>query len=362
MAAALRRGALPAALALAALGAAAARGGPAPLPRGGARAGAALLAPALGLAAAALLPLCVLVVRTSEVVLIERLGRYNRKLKPGLHFRLPIVESVSARLTLREQVLDIPPQGCITSDNAPLSADAVVYWRIFDPEKSVYEVEQLVLAIQNLVLTQLRAEIGNLTLDETFSSRARINKVLLEDLDEATDPWGVKITRVEVRDIIPNKDILASMELQMAAERKKRAQIIQSEGQKQAIMNEAQGRAEALRIEAEGAKAAKILAAEAEQQRLRCEADGTAAALQAITAAAGGDADRALRLQALQAYIGAQKSLASSDNTKLFFFPSTEECTAKAAAVLGEALRTPAAEGKLGAGAGEGGLGTDSTS
>ena len=166
------------------------------------------------------------VVQQSDLALVERLGKFHSKLEPGLHFLIPFVDSIRATVTEREQVLDVPPQKCITSDNAPLVADAVVYWKIFDAEKSVYSVANLEVAIQNLVLTQLRAEIGKLTLDSTFSAREQINAVLLKDLDLATDPWGVKITRVEVRDIIPNKEILQAMELQMASERKKRAMII----------------------------------------------------------------------------------------------------------------------------------------
>ena len=165
------------------------------------------------------------VVQQSDLALVERLGKFHSKLEPGLHFLIPFVDNVRATVTEREQVLDVPPQKCITSDNAPLVADAVVYWKIFDAEKSIYSVANLELAIQNLVLTQLRAEIGKLTLDSTFSAREQINAVLLKDLDLATDPWGVKITRVEVRDIIPNKEILQAMELQMASERKKRAMI-----------------------------------------------------------------------------------------------------------------------------------------
>lgn len=274
--------------------------------------------------------------RTGETALVERLGRFSRKLSPGFHLLVPLVDVVRARLTVREQVLDIPPQGCITQDNAPLSADAVVYWRIFDPEMAVYAVDDLVSAIQNLVLTQLRAEIGKLTLDETFSSRARMNEVLLGDIDTATDPWGVKITRVEVRDIVPNKEILASMELQMAAERTKRAQVIKSEGERQSLLNEAAGRAEAQVVEAEAQKKAQILRAEAEKERILREAEGSAAALRVIADAAGGDPDRAVRLQVVRTYTDAQMQMAGSANAKVLLFPSTDQLDAQASAVLGE--------------------------
>ena len=159
------------------------------------------------------------VIKQGDVSIVERLGKFHKRLEPGFHVLIPFVDQIRATLTEREQVLDIPPQKCITSDNAPLSADAVVYWRIVNAEKSIYAVVNLELAIQNLVLTQLRAEIGKLTLDMTFSAREQINQILLEELDAATAPWGVKITRVEVRDIVPNTEILRAMEMQMAAER-----------------------------------------------------------------------------------------------------------------------------------------------
>eukprot|EP00931_Biecheleriopsis_adriatica_P081057 TRINITY_DN54406_c0_g1_i2.p1 TRINITY_DN54406_c0_g1~~TRINITY_DN54406_c0_g1_i2.p1 ORF type:complete len:387 (-),score=96.84 TRINITY_DN54406_c0_g1_i2:17-1138(-) len=289
---------------------------------------------AAGISSCLLLRGSLVVIREGQTALVERLGRFNRKLEPGLHLKLPVIDSVRAILTVREQVLDIPPQSCITSDNAPLQADAVVYWRIFDAAKAVYAVDQLVLAIQNLVLTQLRSEIGKLTLDETFSARENMNAVLLKDVDVATDPWGVKITRVEIRDIIPNREILSSMELQMAAERTKRADIIKSEGQKQALLNDASAKAEARVLEAESQKAADILKAEAEKQRLVREAEGTAEALR-IVAAAAGSAERALQLQALKAYIDSQETLAKSPNAKVLCFPSSE-AMAKASAITGE--------------------------
>jgi hypothetical protein len=148
------------------------------------------------------------VVRQGDVAVVERLGKFHKRLDPGLHVIVPFIDQVRGTLTTREQVFDIPPQKCITSDNAPLSADAVVYWGVVDPYRALYSVVNLEMAIQNLVLTQLRAEIGKLTLDMTFSAREQINAVLLQDLDVATAPWGIKISRVEgkgdnLRSIIP---------------------------------------------------------------------------------------------------------------------------------------------------------------
>merc|ERR1719502_1338015 len=152
---------------------------------------------------------------------------------------------------MREQVLDIPPQKAITRDNAPLTADAVVYWRITDAELARYAVQDLVAAIQNLVLTQLRSEIGKLTLDETFSARQKMNAVLQSEATAATAAWGVTVTRVEVRDIIPSKDITNAMEMQMAAERRKRAAVLESEGRRASQVNDAQGAADAAVLAAE---------------------------------------------------------------------------------------------------------------
>ena len=231
------------------------------------------------------------VVGTGDLQLIERFGKFNRQLAPGLHLTVPIIERTSLATTIREQVLDVPPQSAITRDNAPLKADAVVYWKISDPMKARYAVQDLVSAIQNLVLTQLRSEIGKLTLDETFSARQQINAVLLADLDRATDDWGVKVTRVEVRDIIPSPDILAAMEGQMAAERRKRANVLESEGRRESQVNDAQGAADAV-----------VLEAQAEARRLELTASGEALSLKTLTEATSGDVEKAMQVMLLSRY------------------------------------------------------------
>mmetsp|Transcript_24384 Transcript_24384/g.54543 ORF Transcript_24384/g.54543 Transcript_24384/m.54543 type:complete len:355 (+) Transcript_24384:235-1299(+) len=255
------------------------------------------------------------VIQEGDVAIVERLGKFNQQLEPGLHYLIPFVDIIRTRLTRREQVLDIPPQKCITSDNAPLLADAVVYWRIFDPERAIYAVEDLSLAIQTLVLTQLRAEIGKLTLDMTFSAREQINNVLLEELDVATNPWGVKITRVEVQEIMPNTEILRAMEMQMAAERQKRADVIKSEGERQKSINEAEGEARSRIIDAEAEAKSLVLEAEAEAKKLEMEAKGVAKALDAIA----GEMTRAeaARFQLMREYIASQRELATSENAKV---------------------------------------------
>jgi len=242
--------------------------------------------------------------------LVERLGRFHRKLTPGLHVIFPPIDRIVFQETIREKVLDVPPQQCITSDNVSLMADAVVYWRITDMIKARYAVEDVQRALVNLVLTALRAEIGRMDLDQTFSSRAEINARLLTELDEATDPWGIKITRVEVRDIQPSKTVQDSMEKQMAAEREKRAAILKSEGEQQASINQAAGAAKA-----------QLLRAEAEKRERLLLAEGTAEAIKTIAATLQENPEAANALQYLiaQNYIDMGLKVGSSPSSKVIF-------------------------------------------
>jgi regulator of protease activity HflC (stomatin/prohibitin superfamily) len=171
-------------------------------------------------------------------------------------------------------VLDIEPQSCITADNVSITVDAVVYWQIVDMERAYYKVQNLSSAMIYLVQTQIRGEIGKLELDQTFTARSQISDILLEELDTATDPWGVKVTRVEIRDITPSKAVQDSMELQMTAERRKRAAILNSEGEREAAVNTARGNADAQVLAAEAQKKAAILQAEAQQQSIILNAEG----------------------------------------------------------------------------------------
>ncbi len=201
--------------------------------------------------------------------LVERLGKYDRQLKPGLSFVLPVVEKVVSHESLKERVLDIPPQQCITRDNVSIEVDAVVYWQLLEHARAYYAVDNLQAAMVNLVLTQIRAEMGKLDLDQTFTTRNEVNEALLRDLDQATDPWGVKVTRVEMRDIVPSQGVQQAMEQQMTAEREKRAAILRSEGERESQVNAARGRAESLLLDAE---------AKAKQQALMARARAEAAA------------------------------------------------------------------------------------
>ncbi|MEY2856266.1 MAG: hypothetical protein RLZZ74_575, partial [Cyanobacteriota bacterium] len=193
------------------------------------------------------------IVKEKEEYLVESLGSYKKKLEPGLNFIVPFIDQIVYHDTIKEKVLDIPAQSCITRDNVSIVVDAVVYWRIMDMYKAFYKVESLRDAMVNMVLTQIRSEMGQLELDQTFTARTEINEILLRELDIATDPWGVKVTRVELRDIMPSKAVQDSMELQMAAERQKRANILTSEGHRDAAINSAQGNAQAKLLEAEAA-------------------------------------------------------------------------------------------------------------
>jgi len=273
------------------------------------------------------------IVNQGNEALVETLGKYNgRKLEPGLNFVVPFLDRVAYKETIREKVLDIPPQQCITRDNVAISVDAVVYWRIMDLEKAFYKVENLQAAMVNLVLTQIRSEMGQLELDQTFTARTEVNELLLRELDVATDPWGVKVTRVELRDIAPSKAVQDSMELQMAAERKKRAAILNSEGERDSAINSAKGKAEAqvleakanqqaMVLEAEAEKKAIVLRAEAERQGEVLKAQATSEALQILAKVLEKDpqAKESLQFLLAQHYIDMGLKIGSSDSSKVMF-------------------------------------------
>jgi len=267
---------------------------------------------------------------------VERFGKYRRKLGPGWHFLLRPFETVSFKANTREQIMDVPPQQCYTLDNAPLRADAVVYLRIFSAELARYAVDDIDSAILNLCLTQLREEVGKLTLDETFSSRDRINKNLLQVMNDVCEQWGVYITRVEIQNLEPSPDILAAMELQMAAERKKRATILKSEGERVTLINEAEGNARAVLADANAKRESIVLLARAESERLRIEADGLRQSIEQIVAAVdtsqgkgkgphGKDAmDATLQLIMMMRYMETQAKFSTSKGTKVLMFPTKD--------------------------------------
>ena len=282
------------------------------------------------------------IINQSDEALVERLGKYNgQKLSPGLNFIVPFLDKVVFKQTIRERVLDIPPQQCITRDNVSISVDAVVYWRIVDMAKAYYKVENLQSAMVNLVLTQVRAEMGKLELDETFTARSEINELLLRELDISTDPWGVKVTRVELRDIVPSKAVQDSMELQMAAERKKRAAVLTSEGERESAINSAQGRAESDVLAAQARQKSAILDAEAEQkaivmkaqairqeQILQAQAAAEAMQILAKTLTEDPATREALQFILAQQYLEMGLKIGSSDSSKVMFMdPKTIPAT-----------------------------------
>ncbi|OUL32696.1 paraslipin [Nostoc sp. T09] len=272
------------------------------------------------------------VINQGDEALVEKLGSYNKKLGPGLNFVTPFLDKIVYKQTIREKVLDIPPQQCITRDNVSITVDAVVYWRIMDMERAYYKVENLQSAMVNLVLTQIRSEMGQLELDETFTARSQINELLLRDLDIATDPWGVKVTRVELRDIIPSKAVQESMELQMSAERRKRASILTSEGDRESAVNSARGKADAQILDAEARQKAVILQAEAEQKAivLRAQAERQQQVLKAQAIAESAeiiaqkiknnpDAHQAIEVLFALGYLDMGATIGKSDSSKVMF-------------------------------------------
>ncbi|MEL6326631.1 MAG: stomatin-like protein [Cyanobacteria bacterium J06626_23] len=228
------------------------------------------------------------VVNESEAALVERLGKYRMTLRPGLNFIVPLLDRVVLKENLREQTLDIDPKTAITRDNVTLEVDSIVYWRILDLEKTYYSIEDVEFAIQELVTTTLRSEIGKLELQSTFSSRERINKALLDELDEATEPWGVKVNRVEVQEIKPPPEVVESMQREQAAMIERNAEILKAEGQKKA----------------------KIL-----------EAEGTVQSMQLLAQAFDGAENRKdiLKFLIAQRYVEANQKLGESDNSKVVF-------------------------------------------
>ena len=254
---------------------------------------------------------CVTIVPQAKAYVIERLGAYQGTWDVGFHIKLPIIDRVAKRVNLKEQVADFPPQPVITKDNVTMSIDSVIFFQITDPKLFVYGVDSPMLAIENLTATTLRNIIGDMELDQTLTSRETINTKMRAELDLATDPWGIKVNRVELKNIVPPAEIQNAMERQMKAERERREAVTRAEGEKRAKILEAEGEKESAILRAEADKEAAILRAEAEREKMIREAEGEAQAIKTIQQAnadgikmlkeAGAD-EAVLKLKSLEAF------------------------------------------------------------
>ena len=291
---------------------------------------------------------CVRIVPQAYAVILERLGAYQATWSTGIHFKVPFIERVARKVNLKEQVVDFPPQPVITKDNVTMQIDTVVFFQITDPKLYTYGVENPIMAIENLSATTLRNIIGDMELDETLTSRETINTKMRVSLDEATDPWGIKVNRVELKNIIPPAAIQDAMEKQMKAERERREAILIAEGQKKSTILVAEGKKQSAILDAEAEKQAAILRAEAQKERMIKEAEGQAEAVLKVQNAnaegirmireAGAD-EAVLTLKSLEAFARA----ADGKATKIII-PSDIQGIAGLASSLKEIVTDPKAE------------------
>ncbi len=291
---------------------------------------------------------CIRIVPQAYAVILERLGAYQATWSTGIHFKIPFIERVARKVNLKEQVVDFPPQPVITKDNVTMQIDTVVFFQITDPKLYTYGVENPIMAIENLSATTLRNIIGDMELDETLTSRETINTKMRASLDEATDPWGIKVNRVELKNIIPPAAIQDAMEKQMKAERERREAILIAEGQKKSTILVAEGKKQSAILDAEAEKQAAILRAEAQKERMIKEAEGQAEAVLKVQNAnaegirmireAGAD-EAVLTLKSLEAFAKA----ADGKATKIII-PSDIQGIAGLASSLREIVTDPQTE------------------
>src|SRR3954447_18967589 len=272
-----------------------------------------------------------------EVWTVERFGAFTRLLQPGLNLVIPFIDQVGRKLNVQEVVLDIPEQSVITRDNASVLVDGIVYYRVMDPAKAAYAVQRMEQALTALAMTNIRAVIGEMDLDATVSSRERINSSLLGILDGATDPWGVKVSRVELRKVEPPENLVRAMNLQMTAERERRATVMKAEGDRAAAIQRAEGEKQALVLAAEGRQQAAMRDAEARERLAEAEAKAT----QMVAEAAAGAGEAALRYFIADKYVKAFEAMGTNPANKLVVVPMESAGLAGGIAQALELLRVP---------------------
>jgi regulator of protease activity HflC (stomatin/prohibitin superfamily) len=288
------------------------------------------------LTAGVLIVIALLLIRSIRIIpqatagVVERLGRFHKVLNAGVNLVFPFIDVIRRTVDLREQVVDFQPQSVITEDNLVVSIDTVIYYQVTDPKSATYEINNFVIGIEQLTVTTLRNVVGSLDLEEALTSRETINKALRTVLDEATDKWGVRVNRVEIRDIVPPESVRESMEKQMKAEREKRASILLAEGTKQAAILTAEGNKQADILRAEGSAKAMVLNARADAESQALVADGESQAIQKVFDALSEAAvtDQALAYK----YIDQLKDLAQGDANKVWFIPTELSAAASALA------------------------------
>ncbi|HYE37726.1 SPFH domain-containing protein [Methylocaldum sp.] len=263
---------------------------------------------------------------------VQRFGKYTTTLTPGLNVIMPVIDQIGARINMMEQVFDVPSQEVITKDNAMVRVDGVVFYQVADAAKAAYEVSNLQLAIMQLTMTNIRTVMGSMDLDELLSKRDEINARLLSVVDDATTPWGVKVTRIEIKDITPPQDLVDSMARQMKAERDKRAAVLEAEGLKQAAILRADGEKQAAILEAEGRKEAAFREAEARERLAQAEARATLMVSEAI---GKGDV-QAINYFVAQKYVEALQNLAAAENSKVILMPLEASSVIGALSGIGE--------------------------